>query len=120
MEQSMSKDQMARLTANAAIEESVSANRPPKVVQGLTQFLRTEYNRFYGVWSYKTAGEAGKLMQFWKDHVSEAYRKKREEKLAMRESMKRGARGPMKNDEYIISNAMGEAAGDMAALNDGR
>lgn len=85
---------MIRMSANAAIEESVSANRPPKVILNLTQFLRTEYNRFYGVWSYKTANEAQKLTQFWKDHVSDAYRKKREEKQALRDSYKMAARGP--------------------------
>jgi hypothetical protein len=94
MEQSMSKEQMARLNANTAIEESVSANRPPKVIPSLTQFLRTEYNRFYGVWSYKTTNEGQKLTQFWKDHVSGAYRKKREEKQAMRQSYKIATRGP--------------------------
>ena len=58
-------------------------------------------------------------MQFWKDHVSEAYRKKREEKLAMRESLKRGGM-TMNNDDFIINNAVKEARGDAAALNDGR
>ena len=34
----------------------------------------------------KSESEAAKLTQFWKDHVSEVYRKMREEKLAARQS----------------------------------
>jgi hypothetical protein len=77
---------MARLTASAALEESVSANRNAKVIPELTKFLRAEYFRRNGVYINKATNEFSRLMQFWKDNVSEVYRKKREEKLAMRQS----------------------------------
>ncbi len=71
---------MARLTASAALEESVSANRNAKVIPELTKFLRAEYFRRNGVYINKATNEFSRLMQFWKDNVSEVYRKKREEK----------------------------------------
>lgn len=64
------------------IEDSVAAmGREPRRVQGMTAFLRKEYYRRLGVYINRARDEGKKLFQFWKSHVSEVYRKKREDKL---------------------------------------
>ena len=57
------------------LEESTAAmNRPPQLVKGLTEFLRREYYRRMGIYLNGGRKEEGLLLNFWKDHVSEAYK----------------------------------------------
>ena len=41
--------------------------------------MRDEYYRKLGVYINKSDDEGAKLITFWKDHVSDVYRKRREE-----------------------------------------
>ena len=61
-------------------------HRPAAYLEGLTQFLRDEYYRKLGVYINRSDDESIKLIKFWKDNVSEVYRKRREEILAARQS----------------------------------
>jgi hypothetical protein len=61
------------------LEDSTAApDRPPRRLNGLTPFLRKEYYRVVGIYINRSRGESDKLKQFWKDHVSETYKKLRE------------------------------------------
>ena len=61
-------------------------HRPAAYLEGLTQFLRDEYYRKLGVYINRSDDESIKLIKFWKDNVSEVYRKRREEILAAGQS----------------------------------
>lgn len=52
--------------------------RPPKRLERLTDFLRGEYYRRMGVYCNGARNEEAKLVRFWREHVSEAYRRDRE------------------------------------------
>lgn len=54
--------------------------RPPQHEAGLTEFLRREYYRRMGIYLNGSMKEEGLLLNFWKDHVSEAYKTLKEEK----------------------------------------
>lgn len=59
------------------LEESIAEpGRPPRHVNGLTDFLTEEYFKKYGI--YTT--EAAALQGFWRDNVSDVYKKLRMEK----------------------------------------
>lgn len=68
----------SRIDGSASfLEESLrDGNQPPKLVQGLTQFLIEEFKNKYGIYKRDPAD----LFIFWKDHVSFYYREVREEK----------------------------------------
>jgi hypothetical protein len=61
------------ITSNK-LEDSVKApNRPPTKIEGLTQFLVENHNKWYGVMSKDYA----QLFRFWKEFVSIAYRERK-------------------------------------------
>lgn len=72
---------------SAKLEESTAAlGRAPIHVDGLTEFLRKEYYRRMGIYLNGGRKEEGILFNFWKEHVSEAYKnlaeqKKQEQKM---------------------------------------
>ena len=72
---------------SAKLEESTAAlGRAPGRLEGLTEFLRKEYYRRMGIYLNGGRKEEGILFNFWKEHVSEAYKnltgkKKQEQKL---------------------------------------
>ena len=70
---------------NSQWDESVvsrGANAKEQYIQGLTDFLTDEYYKRYGIYT----SEEDKLGQFWKDHVSADYKKKREEQAMKRKT----------------------------------
>lgn len=59
----------------------------PEYLEGLTEFLRKEYYRRLGVYCNGARDEDRMLIDFWRNHVSEAHRQKREiEKKANKEN----------------------------------
>lgn len=57
------------------LEESTAAmGRPAVHIPKLTEFLRKEYYRRNGIYLNGAQKEPGLLLNFWKDHVSEAYK----------------------------------------------
>ena len=68
-------------TQSAKIDDSTAAlGRPPTHIEGLTDFLRKEYYRRMGIYLNGGRKEFGLLFNFWKDHVSETYKKLNEQK----------------------------------------
>ena len=66
---------------SAKIDDSTAAlGRPPTHIEGLTDFLRKEYYRRMGIYMNGGRKEFGLLFNFWKDHVSETYKKLNEQK----------------------------------------
>jgi hypothetical protein len=67
------------IAGSSKLEDSTAApNRPPRRIAGLTPFLRKEYYRVVGIYINRSRGESEKLKEFWKDYVSETYKKLRE------------------------------------------
>ena len=67
------------ISGSNKLEDSTAApNRPPRRITGLTPFLRKEYYRVVGIYINRSRGESEKLKEFWKDYVSETYKKLRE------------------------------------------
>jgi hypothetical protein len=67
------------IAASHKLEDSTAApDRPPRRLNGLTPFLRKEYYRVVGIYINRSRAESDKLKQFWKDSVSETYKKLRE------------------------------------------
>jgi hypothetical protein len=52
-------------------------SRPPKIIEGLTDFLQDEYNKRLGVHTQ----ESKDLLQFWRNYVSIEYREQRKQKM---------------------------------------
>lgn len=52
-------------------------SRPPKIVEGLTDFLQDEYQKRLGVHTQDTK----ELLQFWRNYVSVEYKEQRKLKL---------------------------------------
>jgi cytoplasmic iron level regulating protein YaaA (DUF328/UPF0246 family) len=48
--------------------------------------LRDEYKRTKGIFINKSRGERESLKQFWKDYISETYKKNREKMAALAKS----------------------------------
>lgn len=68
-------------TNSAKIDDSTAAlGRPPAHVEGLTEFLRSEYLQRIGIFPNGTRKEFGLLFNFWKDYVSSTYRQLNEQK----------------------------------------
>ena len=67
-------------TASKLEDSTAAPGRPPAHIQGLTEFLRREYYRRMGIYLNGSQKEEGLLLNFWKDHVSEAYKALNEEK----------------------------------------
>ena len=72
-------------------------------IEGLTAFLRKEYYRRMGIYLNGGRKEEGLLLNFWKDHVSEAYKalneqKKQEQKLQNSIRKQKEMQELMKND----------------------
>jgi hypothetical protein len=63
-----------RATSNKLDESTAALGRPPTHIDGLTDFLRKEYYRRMGIYLNGGRKEEGLLLNFWKDHVSEAYK----------------------------------------------
>lgn len=76
------------LAASVKLEDSTAApDRPPRRIAGLTPFLRKEYYRVVGIYINRSRGESDKLKQFWKENVSETYKKLREKNLSLAKKM---------------------------------
>ncbi len=72
------------VATSSKLEDSIAAaDRPPRRVTGLTAFLRKEYFRTHGIYIKGSRGESEKLKLFWKDNVSETYRKLREKQALL-------------------------------------
>jgi len=55
------------LTASQRLEESVAdGSRGTVRIEGLTNFLRTEYRRFLGIYINGARDESDALFNFWK------------------------------------------------------
>lgn len=75
------------LATSSKLEDSIAAaDRPPRRVPKLTAFLRKEYFRTHGIYSKGSRGESDKLFQFWKENVSETYKKLREKQAFLNKS----------------------------------
>ena len=73
----------ATRATHSNVEESTAAlGRMPQHIEGLTEFLRKEYYRRMGIYLNGGRKEHGCLLNFWKDHVSETYKKLNEQKKA--------------------------------------
>ena len=60
------------------LADSVAAtDRKPMIVEDLVVFLRKEYYRVIGIYINRARDEHKKLFTFWKEHISETYRKLR-------------------------------------------
>lgn len=72
------------VATSSKLEDSIAAaDRPPRRVAELTAFLRKEYFRIHGIYIKGSRGESEKLKLFWKDNVSETYKKLREKQAAL-------------------------------------
>lgn len=74
-----SQEQVRGLGSAQARPDLHASSVQPKRVEGLTEFLRKEYYRRMGIYLNGGRKEEGLLFNFWKDHVSEQYRKLREQ-----------------------------------------
>lgn len=72
--------QGATATSNKLEESTAALGRAPIHVDGLTEFLRKEYYRRMGIYLNGGRKEEGILFNFWKEHVSEAYKSLNEQK----------------------------------------
>ena len=68
----------ARATGSRIEDSTAAADRPPTRVPGLTDFLRKEYYRRMGIYLNGGRKEEKLLVDYWKEHVSETFRKLRE------------------------------------------
>lgn len=72
------------------IEESAAAvDRPPRLIEGLTEFLRKEYQRRMGIYLNGGRKEEGLLLNFWKENVSETHKQRHEQEQAELREKKR-------------------------------
>ena len=71
--------------SNANVSEAI-----PQHIDGITEFLRSEYHRKFGCFINGARDEESKLVQFWRENISEEARKKRERvaELKRAQSMK--------------------------------
>lgn len=65
------------MSANTLSMSVKDPSRPPKVIEGLTDFLQDEYSKRLGVYTQ----ESKDLLQFWRDYVSTEYKEQRKQKL---------------------------------------
>ena len=66
-----------RSAKSGELDSSVrDPNRKPEMISGLTDFLQTEYRHKFGIFS----DDPPTLFIFWKDHVSNMYKAKREQR----------------------------------------
>jgi len=56
-----------------ADESVANRGRMPEHVAGLTDFLQSEYSRYYGIFT----SDQNKLLAYWKEHVSFFNKQKR-------------------------------------------
>ena len=58
----------------------------PQHIEGITEFLRAEYHRKFGCFINGARDEESKLVQFWRENISEDARKKRERLAELKRS----------------------------------
>ena len=105
------------------LEDSTAhAGRPPIHLPGLTDFLRKEYYRRMGIYLNGGRKEEGLLLNFWKDHVSEAYKnlnaqKKEQQKIENQVRRQKELMELQKTDPIAYRRIMNEKeAKEKAAL----
>lgn len=58
--------------------QAFASEQTPQHITGITDFLRSEYHRRFGCFINGARDEELKLIQFWRENVSDEARKKRE------------------------------------------